>query len=474
MVFSSFVFILAFLPVTLLGYYLLTAFNRPYLQKYFLIAASLFFYSYNGLHSLPLLLLSMLVNYTAAKLIYRFEKASRRSLFIVAVIFNILLLGYFKYAGFFVENFNFITGSSLKVDNIILPLGISFFTFQQISYLLSVYKSEQSPESFSDYCLYVTFFPKLIMGPLAEPSRLIAQFGEAARFRFNAENFSSGIYIFCIGLFKKAFIADTIALFVDNGFGLSSPGFTAAWVISLSYTMQIYFDFSGYSDMALGLGRMFNIELPFNFLSPYRSVSIGQFWRRWHITLGHALSSYIYIPLGGSRRGLAHTCLNLFLTFMVSGLWHGASWTFVLWGAAHGLLMVFERIFASQLEKLPHKLRVLGTFFWVNLLWVLFRAESWSQAKAVYTGMFSFGNLAFSQLATIAFDGNINFPNILDYAYVLGLLVCCILVVFLCKNSAEKLRSFKPCKAQLFAAVVMFCLSLLCMTRESVFIYFNF
>lgn len=474
MVFSSFVFIFAFLPITLAGYFLLARLKNPSIQKYFLILASLVFYVYYDLFYLPIILASILCNFAAALMMQRCSGSFRRLFFILGIAFNILLLGYYKYSGFFIENLSLLCGMELAVKNVLLPLGISFFTFQQLSYLLCIWRGELQAHSFRDYCLFVCFFPKLVMGPLAEPSELIPQFQDTSRRSFNSENFASGLFIFSMGLFKKAFLADTIALLVDNGFALASPGLAAAWVTSLSYTLQIYFDFSGYSDMALGLARMLNFELPFNFLSPYRSESVSQFWRRWHITLGRALSSYIYRPLGGNRKGLLRTCLNLFLTFMVSGLWHGAAWTFVLWGALHGLIIALERVFAKALDKIPHFIRVSCTFLCVNFLWVLFRAESFRQAMGIYRGMFSFNNIAFSQLAAIAYDGNINFPNIVDYTYIALLLFAGLFLVFFCKNSAEKLKSFRFSLPQLLLTVLMFCLSMLCMTRESIFIYFNF
>lgn len=469
MLFSSFEFVLAFLPVVLAGYFILSGTKARRWQNIFLILASLFFYSYGGLDTLPILLASIAVNYLAAK-----RAGTSRAVFALGIVFNILLLGYFKYAGFFAENLGLLTGTDYSLGAIALPLGISFFTFQQISYLIAVRRAELRPDGFIDYCLYICFFPKLIMGPLAEPAALISQFSEDSRRRFDIDNFASGLFIFTMGLFKKLVLGDTIALFADNGFALTDPGLAASWITSLSYTLQIYFDFSGYSDMALGLARMLNIELPFNFLSPYKSASVSEFWRRWHITLGKSLSTYIYRPLGGSRCSLGRTCLNLFLTFMVSGLWHGAAWTFVLWGALHGLILVFERVFAKLLRHVPKLLRICGSFLAVNFLWVLFRAESFEQAKAIYFGMFSFDNIGFSQLAAIAFDGVINFPAIVDYAYIFALLGAAMFTVFFCPNSAKLLESFKPSKARLMAAVLMFCISLLCMTRESVFIYFNF
>ena len=280
MVFSSYVFTLAFLPAVLLAYYALSHLKNGVWQRVFLIAASLFFYAYYNIKYLILILASIAVNYFLASRMQKAGGRARKVLLTAGVLFNIALIGYFKYYDFFVSNINAVFGSSFALKHILLPLGISFFTFQQLSFLVSVYRGEEKVERLRDYCLFVTFFPQLVAGPIVLYSEMIPQFKDESRRFFNAENFAAGVWMFAVGLFKKAVLADTLAFFADNGFGMAAPGLAAAWCTSLSYTLQIYFDFSGYSDMAVGLGRMFNIELPFNFLSPYRSESITEFWRR--------------------------------------------------------------------------------------------------------------------------------------------------------------------------------------------------
>ena len=479
MVFSSYVFIFVFLPVVLLGYYLLPRlFDRRRLrraQNLFLIAASLFFYGYFNLSYLLLMAASILVNYALARAMQGRGNGGRMKLYFVAgVLFNILLIGYFKYYDFFVENINALFGSSFALKHLLLPLGISFFTFQQLSFLVSVYKKEEQVEDFVNYCVFVLFFPQLVAGPIVLYSEMIPQFGDENRCRFNGDNMAAGIYLFCIGLFKKAVVADTLALFVDNGFAQSSLGLAAAWATSLSYTLQIYFDFSGYSDMAIGLGRMFNIDIPWNFLSPYRSESVGEFWRRWHITLGRALSTYIYKPLGGSRKGKARTFLNTMATFLISGLWHGAAWTFVLWGGVHGLLVAGEKLLGNALDRIPRALRVGITFLLVNCLWVLFRAESFSQAGMVYSGMLSFGSVELGQIASLVLDNAFDFPTIVDIGYLFALLAVLLLVVFRCRNAREMLEQFRCDGKSLAFTVFLFCFSVIHLSRESIFIYFNF
>lgn len=476
MVFSSYLFILLFLPLTVGGYYLLSRLQSGIWQRLFLIAASLFFYGYYNVSYLLLILASIAMNYIAALLIQKNAGKTAAKLFLtIGILLNVALIGYFKYYDFFISNVNTVFGADYALRHIALPLGISFFTFQQLSFLVSVYKGEERVERLRDYCLFVTFFPQLVAGPIVLYSEMIPQFKDSSRRYFNADNFSRGLYLFAIGLFKKAVLADALAVLANNGFAMESLGLAAGWVTSLSYTLQIYFDFSGYSDMAIGLGKLFNIDIPFNFLSPYRSESITVFWRRWHITLGRALSTYIYKPLGGNRKGLARTCLNLFLTFLVSGLWHGAAWTFVIWGALHGLFVVLERLTKTALEKIPHALRVIGTFLIVNFLWVLFRAESFAQALTVYRGMFSFGNVALRQIESITgITSGLNFPLSVDAVYVFGLLCALSAIVFRCKNSADMLSAFQPTKKTLVFSAVLFFAAMLCLSRESIFIYFNF
>jgi alginate O-acetyltransferase complex protein AlgI len=456
-------------------YYLLSHIRNDIYQRLFLIAASLFFYGYQNIKYVALILLSIAVNYVLAMVIQGNKKKTAKIFLIVGIVFNVLLIGYYKYYDFFIENINLIAKTDFTLKHILLPLGISFFTFQQLSFLVSVYKGEEKVERLRDYCLFVLFFPQLVAGPIVLYGEMIPQFKETKRRFFNGENFSRGLYVFAIGLFKKAVVADTLCVLVDNGFSMTSFGMVAAWTTALSYTLQIYFDFSGYSDMAVGLGKMFNIDLPFNFLSPYRSESITEFWRKWHITLGRALSTYIYKPLGGNRNGLARTCLNLFITFMVSGFWHGASWTFILWGMIHGFFIVIERIAGKKLEIIPKFIRVFATFMIVNALWVLFRADGIAKAIEIYKGMFAFNNIGLSGLnEVVGHTANLNFPLIVDIAYAAGMIALLMLIVFKFKNSATLLKGYLPVPKTFVTAALLFAVALLCLSRESVFIYFNF
>lgn len=487
MVFSSYEFIFLFLPIVLIGYFLLSKISSKTPQQLFLVSASLFFYGYFNISYLSIITISIIVNYILAKVMTNCRKDSiqgleqksntigyLRLLLMIGILFNIGMLGYFKYYDFFADNINVIFRTSLVLKNILLPLGISFFTFQQFSFLISIYKGEEKLERFIDYCLFVLFFPQLVAGPIVLYKEMMPQFTDESRRYLNYDNLSKGIYIFTMGLFKKVVIADTVALFVDNGFASSNLGFFTAWFTVLSYTLQIYFDFSGYSDMAIGLGKMFNIGIPINFMSPYKSESITEFWRRWHITLGRALSTYIYIPLGGNKKGIRRTCINLFITFLVSGLWHGAAWTFVLWGALHGACIVFERLLEKVLIKIPKVLRVTGTFFIVNLLWVLFRTIDFQETIKIFKGLVSFSNIDFMSIGVLAADGIVGMQNLIGVAYVSGLIILLYIIVFAGKNTIEKSKMFNASYATLIFTSILFVVSTLHLSRLSPFIYFNF
>lgn len=461
------------MPVTLGIYFSLSRFKSGIYQRIFLISASLVFYGYQNPYYLALIISSIIVNYTISSFIIRKSNLSKL-LLVVGIIFNIVLLGYFKYFNFLIDNVNFVFKTSFFVEKIMLPLGISFFTFQQLSFLISVYKKEQQLGKFSDYALFVVFFPQLVAGPIVLYNEMMPQF-EDNNIRFiNLDNVTRGIYIFAVGLCKKVVLADTLSIFVDNGFNMENLGVLPALVTTLSYTMQLYFDFSGYCDMAIGIGKMFNINLPNNFNSPYKSDNISEFWRRWHMTLGRALSTYVYYPLGGSRKGLARTCVNLMITFLLSGLWHGASWTFILWGGVHGFVVVLERIFNNKLSKLPRTLRTVLTFALINIFWVLFRAENFEKAMNIYRGLFNFDYFGFDQLKTVAYDPLISFPVIIAPYCMIIFIFALLFIIFRKENSQSILRKYKPTYRTALIFLALYCCSVIFMSKESVFIYFNF
>ncbi|MGQ0684163.1 MBOAT family O-acyltransferase [Bradyrhizobium sp.] len=375
------------MPTTLIGYFLLQYFGSVAAAKMWLIAASLAFYSWWGLAYLPLITVSILVNYGIGTAL-GYGKLRRRELLLVAgLIFNLALLGYFKYANFLVDNLN-VAGANIQLARIALPLAISFFTFQKIAYLVDSYRGQTVGYNFLDYALFVTFFPQLIAGPIVHHKEIVPQFANRQNRPVVPDNIATGLCILGIGLFKKVIVADTFAGWATPGFDTAaSLSFVEAWVTSLSYTFQLYFDFSGYTDMAIGAALMFNIHLPINFNAPYRATDIQGFWRRWHITLSNFLRDYLYIPLGGSRRGEARTYENLVVVFLLGGLWHGASWMFVIWGALHGAALVIHRMWSRTGFSMPTWLAWFITFNFVNVAWVFFRAKNMSSAAKVLGGM---------------------------------------------------------------------------------------
>jgi alginate O-acetyltransferase complex protein AlgI len=362
------------------------------------------------------------------------------------------------------------------LKQIILPLGISFFTFQQIAYLISVNKKQEKVPAVLDYVLFITFFPQLVAGPIVFSQDVMTQYQDDKNRFFNIDNFTQGLFIFIIGLFKKAVVADTLSIFSGNAFfDPNHLTFASAWLGSLAYTFQLFFDFSGYSDMAIGLGKMFNINLPVNFYSPYKSKSITEFWKRWHITLGRSLFVLIYIPLGGNRKGYARTCFNLFAVFFVSGLWHGAAWTFVLWGSLHGLVRVFEKIFGKQLDKIPDLIRIFFTFLFVSSALVLFRSWTVSDALIMLKTMYIPDVISFDGISHLAFNTTLAYPDIIQSIFVIGILLIVSYFVFLFpKNSIDLYNEFKPKPKIAILSAVLFSIAVIHFSKVAAFIYFNF
>ena len=381
MLFNSYLFLFLFLPLALLGYFLLNRLGRFQLAEAFLIGMSLWFYGYFNPSYLLIICISILANYALSRLLSRRgESAAGRLLLSLGVAANLGAIFYFKYYDFFVSTVNGVFGTGFQLRHILLPLGISFFTFQQISYLVDSYRGETGDYGFLEYALFVSFFPQLVAGPIVLHSEMIPQFRDKSLRRFDWNRFGHGLYLFALGLSKKVLLADVLGKAVDWGFGglgtLYSMSALDAVLVSLCYTFQLYFDFSGYCDMAMGLARMFNLRLPQNFNSPYKALSMVDFWNRWHMSLTRFLRNYIYFPLGGSRKGKFRTYLNIMVVFLASGLWHGANWTFVLWGALHGLANCLTRAGKTAWDKLHTVTRWALTFATANLLWVIFRADN--------------------------------------------------------------------------------------------------
>lgn len=368
-----------FAPVVIIGSWFLV-FHR-YKISAWLTAASLFFYIFAQINALPVLLLSVAVNYVFACRIVKNPKCLP-----FGVTFNLLLLGYFKYADFFIANANAVLQTNIEFLNIVLPLGISFFTFSQIAYLVDLSRRNAVLVSFFDYLSAVTFFPQIISGPIIRIGDTAAQI-DGKKHRFSWKNMYAALILFIIGFVKKK-LADNYSYFVGNLYDADEITFVWAWCGSLAYTFQLYFDFSGYCDMGVAIAKMLDIDLPVNFNSPYKSASIQDFWRRWHITLSTWLKNYLYISLGGSRKGLGRALLNNLTVMLLGGLWHGAGWTFVVWGALHGVALCVCRLWKMTGIGLPKAAACLLTFLFVHIAWVFFRANDISQAFDVLSQMF--------------------------------------------------------------------------------------
>ncbi|CAN5439410.1 MBOAT family protein [soil metagenome] len=381
MLFSSTEFIFAFLPITVVVYFFLSRSANPLYSRFWLLFASLFFYGWWNPKNVLLIVISMIFNFYFGSLI---ESRKKHWLLALGVIINLAVLFYFKYVDFFISNTNSLLGADYPLLHVVLPLGISFFTFQQIAFLVDSYQGKAGKYKFYDYCLFVTFFPQLIAGPIVHHAELMPQFEDSGNSKLNFANVTKGLFVFNMGLAKKIIIADTFAVIANKGY--SNPEVLTtlqSWATSLSYSIQLYFDFSGYSDMAIGLGLLFNVNIPFNFNSPYRAQNIQDFWRRWHITLSRFLRDYVYIPLGGSRKSEASTSKNLLITFVLGGIWHGAGWTFIFWGFLHGIAQVFYRLFAKTRINIPAWAGVVITFLFINVTWIFFRAPSWHVATTI-------------------------------------------------------------------------------------------
>jgi len=396
MLFNSYAFVFLFLPLVLLVFLYLEQRQREAAITW-LVIASLFFYAWWKPVYLLLLLFSMAFNFAIG---HSLQRRPRGWLLAFGVAGNLGLLAWFKYANFLVDTVNVLGGTDMVLNTIILPLAISFFTFQQIAWLVDAQRGQAAEYNPVHYALFVSFFPQLIAGPIVHHAEMMPQFGQTRNRDTRLRDLEIGLTIFCLGFLKKVVLADTASLQANPVFEAAARGealsLFEAWGGALAYSFQLYFDFSGYSDMAIGLGRLFGIRLPVNFFSPYRATSIIDFWRRWHITLARFLRDYLYIPLGGNRSGRYRTLINLMLTMLLGGLWHGAAWTFVFWGGLHGLYLVINRLWRDLRRRLglDHSFGRVGRFTAITITflaaavgWVVFRADSFPAAARVYAGM---------------------------------------------------------------------------------------
>jgi len=442
MLFNSYEFIFFFLPITLFGFHFIIQKGFKTLAIVWLVIASLFFYGWWNPAYLVLILFTITFNYSIGILLNKKipQKLNKKKILIIGIVVNLITLAYFKYANFFVENLDLILSSNITLHKIILPLAVSFFTFQQIAYLVDTYKGQTSENNFLNYCLFVTFFPQLISGPIVHHKEMMPQFTNKKNLKLQPSDLAVGISIFIIGLFKKVILADSISEYSSSTFELAEIGatinFIDAWISSIAWTLQYYFDFSGYSDMAIGLARMFGIRIALNFNSPYKALSMIDYWRRWNITLSRFLRDYLYIPLGGNRNGPSKQKLNLMTTMLLGGLWHGASWTFVLWGGLNGLFLIINHYYRNY-RKLKSGIgffqRVLigwfFTFICAVTLRVFFCATSVEGALSILSSMFGF-------------SGQFNINDIDSKALIWIIFLLLIATIF--PNTQQIMYRYKP------------------------------
>ncbi len=478
MVFSSLEYFLCFLPVTVFIYYFCLYKHYTKYLLFIIIISSLFFYGYWNPKNLYIIISSVLVNYCFSRLLLS-QNTYRKTIFILSVFFNIFLIFIYKYLDFSISIVNYCFNQELPFYHIVLPIGISFFTFQQIAYLSDCYTQKHlgSSEGFLNYCCFICFFPQLIAGPIVHHKDVIPQFYSIQSQIIRWKNIHYAILFFTIGLSKKLLIADNLSPLVTYCFDTADQlTFLEALFGSLCYTFQLYFDFSGYADMAIGSALFFNIKLPCNFNSPYKAVSIRDFWRRWHITLSVWLRDYIYIPLGGNRKGQTRTYLNLFITFLIGGIWHGAAITFVIWGILHGLALIIHRIWLQLCEKkrvkpLPRIFAWLITFLFINFSWIVFRVHELSDLRKFFKALTFQHSFNFSK----AFIKQI-IPSISLYPEKALLIIAVLLLLIFAKNSQQLQNKFKKTWFTAYCAVLAtYCIYKLLFSEGSQeFIYFQF
>lgn len=487
MLFNSTFFIVVFLPIALIGWYALQQLESPVPARLFLLGMSLWFYGYYNPRYLLILVASVALNYLCSYLLQCTDgRNTRRTVVVIGQLCNIGLLFYFKYFNFFIDNCNFLFHAGWEIEKIALPLGISFFTFQQISFLTDRYREEAPHYRLLDYACFITFFPQLIAGPIVLQSEFMPQLLARKNRKPDADRFYDGVTLFILGLAKKVLLADVLAIVVNAEYGnIPYLDLPAAWVTVICYMLELYFDFSGYCDMARGIGFMFGFVLPENFHAPLKADSVKDFWHRWHMTLSRFLTKYIYIPLGGNRRGKARKCLNLLIVFAVSGIWHGADWTFVVWGLLHGAAMVWEELFPKC--RFRHKIcNQIATGIFVTYTFSIFRSDSLSSAWEMTQKLFAGGfHGSFKGLCNvIQIPETYVFRKGLELLYPAGqnlFYIGCMVVLLgisaiLVKGplAQEWIETKGKTRRGIFVMALLFVWAFISLSQVSTFLYFDF
>lgn len=503
MQFNSYLFIFIFMPLVLIGWYGLNRLRRYRLAEAFLAGMSLWFYGYFNTYYLAIILVSMALNYFLSflltkipenaahtKLLYRLAMAT-------GVTLNLGILFYYKYYDFFIENINAAFHTDFALKHILLPLGISFFTFQQLSFIIDRCRRKAEHYPLLSYVTFVTFFPQLVAGPIVLYDEMLPQFEDLSKRRFQSDSFARGLYLFVLGLAKKVLLADTFALVANYGFDETYALDSISTIVTiLSYTFELYFDFSGYSDMAMGLGKMFNIDLPINFNSPYRSCSIKEFWQRWHITLSRFFITYVYIPLGGSRKGKARMLLNTFIIFLLSGLWHGAAWTYIAWGVVHGILVIWDNLgivgIKGRPEKRPSRFHIPAWLGWIftfslfNLSLFFFRSTSLGNAVQLFRNLFTGGfrgkvfdlatQLDIPEIYVLRQALDLAAPDLVKYLYLIFMILLFVLAFYLIfrPNAYERTMKGELTSRRCWYCCLLLLWCVVSLSQVSTFLYFNF
>lgn len=475
MIFSTYKFIFAFLPIAFFGYFLLNRFRYYSIAKIYLVVASLYFYGQGSPDFFPFFLGSIVGNYVVGSCLTKMDgeqQKQKKLLLFIGVMANVALLGYYKYTDFFIENINALTGSDIALKKIVLPIGISFFTFQLIAFLVDSYRGETKQYDIINYLLFITFFPQLIVGPIIHHGEVVPQFENEEKLKFNPDNIALGLFLFSIGCAKKILMADPLTTDAQAFFGNIHENLTMieSWYHSIEYTVSYYFDLSGYADMAIGLGMMFNIVIPHNFNSPYKARNFQEYWKRWHMTLSRFLSTYIFRSVYRKGDKYRNYYVATMVTFFVSGFWHGAGWTFVVWGIVNGVLVCIAAWMKRKNLKFPFLISFLMTFTGAVLVRVLFVSGTFTDAWNVYRGMLNFSSLGGSLYEILRQGwGFVKGNSMNSILIVIGLFICWFL-----PNSKEMAEKFKPnWKTALYSAVLLIA-CIMQMNQVVQFLYFQF